>query len=405
MQDDFIDLSKNQDDPETQNDDPASIQPTLEDHSANVANNDNKSKKPLKDRIKAWLKYEHKDLSKKQWVILISVLVALVAVGTASALYLYRHLSYVEPLPYIQSTKHKPRKVPSPLTGVEVMPKLAKRPITGIMIENSPDARPQSGLLQAGVVYEAIAEGGITRFLALYQETKPSYIGPVRSARPYFLDFVLPFNASLAHVGGSPDALKAIKTKHVRDLDQFFNPSAYWRISQRYAPHNMYTSMAKLDALKRSKGFKLTKFDSFPRKLKENPAKHASAKNIDFSISGYYYDVHYTYDKKSNSYMRKEGGAKHVDDRSKRQLHPKVVIALVMDYGLASDGHHSVYGTTGSGIMYVFQDGRVTQGTWHKSGSKSQIKFKNSKGENIGLNAGQTWITLLGSKNDITYKP
>ena len=102
-----------------------------------------------------------------------------------------------------------PKKYYSLLTGEEVKDEAAtKQAVTAIMIENSPDARPQSGVKQAGIVYEAIAEGGITRFLTLHQQDKPQMIGPVRSLRMYYVDWLAPYNASIAHVGGSAAALK-----------------------------------------------------------------------------------------------------------------------------------------------------------------------------------------------------
>lgn len=158
-----------------------------------------------------------------------------------------------------------PSTVASPLTGIQVTPALAKRPVTDVMIENSIDARPQSGLESAGVVFEAVAEGGITRFSALFQEAEPQLIGPVRSVRPYYMDWVAPFQASVAHVGGSPDGLKKVRGG-MRDLDEFFNPGSYWRSTSRAAPHNVYTSFAKLDALNKSKGYKTSTFTSWPRK-------------------------------------------------------------------------------------------------------------------------------------------
>src|SRR3989344_4870304 len=126
----------------------------------------------------------------------------------------------------------KPVTIASPLTGLQVAPELAQRPVTAIMIENSLDARPQSGIQEAGVVFEAIAEGGITRFISLYQEAQPTYIGPVRSLRPYYIDWAVPFDASIAHIGGSPDALAQIRNGG-KDLDQFFNSGSYSRISSR----------------------------------------------------------------------------------------------------------------------------------------------------------------------------
>jgi len=115
----------------------------------------------------------------------------------------------------------KPTTEASKLTGVQVDPAVNQRPTTAVMIENSTAARPQSGLDQAGVVFEAIAEGGITRFEAIYQDSQPAYLGPVRSVRPYYIQWALGFDAAIAHVGGSPEALSDIKTWNAKDLDQF----------------------------------------------------------------------------------------------------------------------------------------------------------------------------------------
>jgi hypothetical protein len=297
----------------------------------------------------------------------------------------------------------------SPLTGLQVDPALASRPVTGIMIENSDFARPQSGLQDAGVVYEAIAEGGITRFLALFQEARPAYVGPVRSLRPYYIDFAAPFQASIVHVGGSPEALSTVRNGNYRDLDQFFNSGAFTRVSARAAPHNVYTNFDKLDALNQSKGYTTSSFTIWPRKPDKKLAA-PTAKTIDIAVSGPDYYSHYNYDAATNTYMRSEGGAPHMelvsaDDKTGVQIHPKVVIALVMAYSIESDGKHSEYGDTGSGTAYVFQDGGVTQGHWAKADSASQIQFTDANDVPLKLNAGQTWLTLVGDSSKVRYAP
>jgi hypothetical protein len=303
----------------------------------------------------------------------------------------------------------KPTTVASPLSGVQVAPELAQRPVTGIMIENSPDARPQSGLQDAGVVYEAIAEGGITRFLALFQDTRPGYIGPVRSLRPYYIDFGWAYQASIAHVGGSPDALSQIRSGQYRDLDQFFNSGSYSRISARAAPHNVYTDFDRLDQLTQSKGYTSSQFTPWKRK-DDKPLATPAAAHIDVKISSQLYYSHYDYDKTTNTYMRSEGGKPHVqvtsaDDKTGTQIHPKVVLTLVMNYSVIDSAGHSGYGTTGSGQMYVFQDGGVTQGTWSKADRGSMFQFKDAAGNIIPLDAGQTWVTVVGAASDVTSAP
>jgi len=365
--------------------------------------------KPSKPSKWEWLKLKHDNLNTKQKVLVWLLVAALLFVGTAGTYALYKH--FHTPFANSQAVIVKKKAVaPQPtteasrLTGIQVAPDLNKRPVTGVMIENSPDARPQSGLNDAGVVYEAVAEGGITRFLALFQEAQPTYIGPVRSVRPYYLDFLMPFDASIAHVGGAPQALADIKSFGVKDLDQFYNSAAYTRITQRYAPHNVYTSFANLDALNTSKGFTSSSFTGFPRK-KEAAAKQPTAKSINFAISSLLYNVHYDYDATTNTYKRSEGGKPHIDEKSGAQLSPKVVIALVMPRGIASDGEHTNYADVGSGHMYVFQDGTLTEGTWQKTDRKAQFIFSDASGKPLQLDPGQTWITLVDNAASVTYAP
>ncbi len=297
-----------------------------------------------------------------------------------------------------------PKTVPSTLTGLEVDPTINQRPVTAVMIENSRDARPQSGLSQAGVVFEAIAEGGITRFLTLFQDTAPDDVGPIRSARPYYIQWALGFDAGYAHVGGSPEALDDIKAWGVRDLDQFANGGSYHRISARAAPHNVYTAIATLQQLEASKGYNSSTFTGFVRK-KDSPSKQPTAKTIDIPISGPVYNVHYDYVAPTNTYNRSEGGAPHIDANGSVQISPKVVIALVMSYGLEADDHHSQYGTIGGGQAYIFQDGNVTIGTWAKSSEKAQFVFTDAAGKPLALDPGQTWLTAVGSSSGVGYAP
>lgn len=298
----------------------------------------------------------------------------------------------------------QPTTVASALSGLPVDPAINQKTVTGVMIENSPQARPQAGLGQAGVVFEAIAEGGITRFLALFQDTAPDNIGPIRSARPYYAQWALGFDAAYAHVGGSPKALANIKEWGVRDLDQFHNAGAYHRIGSRAAPHNMYSSIPKLNELENSKGFTTSKFTGFQRK-KEAPSKTPDARIINLNISGPMYNVQYDYTAATNSYNRNQAGGPHTDTNTNAQISPKVVVALVMPYSLESDGYHSAYNTLGTGTVYIFQDGKVTTGQWSKADNKSQFKFTDANGKIIKLNPGQTWLTAVGATNKVTYTP
>jgi hypothetical protein len=352
------------------------------------------------DPKQPWYKKIAGKLTKKQWTIVGIVALLLIVGGVIFAL---TRPHAAKPAAKVAEQPPAPVIITSPLTGRVVSAADAKRPVTGVMIENSDFARPQSGLKEAGVVFEGIAEAGITRFLALYQEAKPGNIGPVRSVRPYFLQWAMGFDAPLAHVGGSPEALQDMKNWRARDLDQFYNSAYYHRISTRFAPHNMYTSMANLDAAKKSHHWSSSSFTGFARK-QADPAKVPTAKSIDFSISSADFSVHYKYDARRNAYKRFMAGAPHTDAKTGKQLEPDVVIALVIPYKLEGDGYHSDYDTIGSGKMYVFQDGAVTKGTWKKTGNKKQFEFTDKNGKAIELNPGQTWISAVDATNKVTYK-
>lgn len=376
-------------------------------HDAPSSNKDNPGKqpsKPHKDRW--WTRFNNwfKGLSKKKKALFI-IIVLLILVGVEAGIYaLLSGRNPVEQVPIAQpKEKPKPTTVASNLTGLQVAPELNEKPVSGVMVENSLEARPQAGLTDAGVVFEAIAEGGITRFLALYQDTAPESIGPVRSARPYYIDWALGFDAAYAHVGGSPEALQQIKNDDVKDMDQSYNAKYFERVTDRYAPHNVFTSIAQLSELEQSKGYGKSNFTSFQRK-KEKPSQAPTAKNIALNISSTYYNVQYTYDPATNTYLRVLGGKPHVDTAGK-QAAPKVVVAMVMNYSIASDGKHSVYNTVGNGQVFIFQDGGVTQGTWEKTAKNKQIAFTDAAGKPIKLNPGQTWITAVNSPGSVTYQP
>lgn len=292
--------------------------------------------------------------------------------------------------------KPKPKPAPvyySPLTGEKVATEAAtKQTVTAIMIENSPDARPQSGVQEAGIIFEAVAEGGITRFLTLHQQDKPGLIGPVRSLRMYYVDWLAPFNASVAHIGGSAASLTEIRSGKYRDIDQFFNAGSYWRATDRYAPHNVYTNSEKLDALNQAKGFTESTFTGFTR-IDGKASEAPTATNVTINISGALYNTSYTYDAASNRYNRFLGGAPHLD-REKGQITPAVVVALKVDMvRIFEDGYRESIATIGSGSAVIFQNGTAQEVTWHKPAREAQITFTDATGKDVPLIRGQTWIS------------
>ncbi|PIS42971.1 MAG: DUF3048 domain-containing protein [Candidatus Kerfeldbacteria bacterium CG08_land_8_20_14_0_20_40_16] len=277
-----------------------------------------------------------------------------------------------------------------------------------VMVENLSTIRPQSGLDQAGVVYEALAEGGITRFLAIYSTNEAiAEIGPVRSARDYYLDWVSEYNALYTHCGGSPSALKLIKEYNLLNLDQIGGDHPYfWRDSSRAtaSEHTLFTSSELLTYARRDKGIpEEGNFKSWLFKeevsLAERPTE---TKKITIDYSTFSYKVEYQYDRNNNQYLRFNGGEPHLDFKTQKQLTVKNVIVQYVKTRLADTSRLSME-AIGEGGALVFQDGEMINATWKKENREARTIFYNSTGEEIKLNSGPTWIEVVPTDRSVEY--
>ncbi len=356
-----------------------------------------------------------------QWILnhAISIMIVLTA-AWASFLFIYQArlnaintISVSSPIVYPSSDVVIDINNYSSLTGTVVdNPEDAHAAITAVMIENSPAARPQSGLKNSGLVYEAVAEGGITRFLVLYQAEKPQIVGPVRSLRPYYVEWLRPYDASVAHVGGSKRALDEVRNGSYRDIDQFFNGGTYWRSSDRRAPHNVYTSFERIDRLNQEKGYSTSKIKGFSRlkaTLSEKEKAHQEAlpkaNVINAKISSAQYNPSYTYDSTSNIYLRSLGGGPHMD-REDGQISPSVVIAMFVNENTVNeDGVRENIITTGEGRAVIFQNGTIQDVLWKREAVTDEIVFLDTAGEVVPLARGQTWIMAIpNGKGDVQWQ-
>ena len=348
-------------------------------------------------------------------LIIIPCSVVVVASGVVSTLVLVDAAkdkttdgAEVEPAP----DPEPKQKYFSRLTGLPVAGREAlNSPATCMMIENSPQARPQSGLRNAGVVYEATAEGGITRFLAVYQEGDlAELMGPVRSVRLYYAEWAKAYNCAIAHVGGADDALSLVRGAGWRDADQFFNSGAYWRASDRYAPHNVYTNAERMIALNASKGWTSSEFTGLPRAiggvLPTRSEVSGTAANI--KISSALYNVNYAYDAASNSYLRShESGGAHMDRDASGTLTqnaPKVVVAMMVEEVTRAGGYYTNVVTTGAGVAHIFQNGEYVEASWKKSSVDSELEFYDSAGAPVVLIPGQVWISAVQKNRSVTWQ-
>ncbi|EKD55973.1 MAG: hypothetical protein ACD_58C00324G0005 [uncultured bacterium] len=295
------------------------------------------------------------------------------------------------------------------IDGMDYPVATSNRHPIAIMVENHPDARPQSGLDKASIVYEAIAEGGITRFMAIFGPNAPEKVGPVRSARTYYLDWALEYDAAYAHVGGNIDALDLIPQIGVKDLDQFrYGTQAYWREPQadKATEHTMYTDLTKLYSIVQEKGWdSKTDFTSLTFKSDITKDQRPTSQSITINFSSNSYLVKWDYDRETNMYLRSMSGSTHKDAVSKDQLKAKNIIIqeVAREAVVTRIGENGWKMTTiGTGNAKIYQDGKEIIATWKKDNRTARTKFSDSNNKEIEFNPGTTWYEIVPPGTTVT---
>jgi hypothetical protein len=297
------------------------------------------------------------------------------------------------------------------LDGLMVDKDSSTRHPLGVIVENHVDARPQAGLDKASVVYEAIAEGGITRFLALFSTHQAEKVGPIRSVRTYFVDWAHGYNAYIAHVGGNMDALDKIKAEKTYDLDQFAYSKPYAReyAAGLASEHTMYSSTEKLWEQAATNGYPTeNNFAVYKFKDAADPTLVLPEKqriNVDFSSASY--DVYFDYDKATNSYKRFQGGKAHVDKITKDQISPKNIIVMTVNRKAVTTRINEAgfqMTTVGSGSAKIFLDGKTITGTWKKNSASDREIFYDENNQEIIFNRGQFWICVIPPESSVTVQ-
>ena len=331
--------------------------------------------------------------------------------------------------------------------------------LTGLALENSANlnapaycvqtpngtdgARPQAGLTEAGVVFEAIAEMGITRFAAIYQNPSSAVIGPIRSLRMYYLNWDTPFDCTIVHAGGADDALAALKSGQYKDLTESYS-YMYRGQSGNRLWNNLFTNPTDLAKFSSDNGYTTSDIKGFSR-FTPNESNKARAEetaenflNIVESAKGNTdavsaktttinlqfgsmpsYNVVYDYNAATNTYDRSyaSGAAHEVYECPKEdlgevdpekycslvQISPSVVIAMVVEESKASDNYHEDITSIGSGKAYIFQNGAAIEGNWKKDSASDQIRFTDKNGDEIKLVPGQTFVSAIPTYGSVEY--
>jgi hypothetical protein len=340
---------------------------------------------------------EEKTQRKRAQTLIIEI--AILALAFVFVVVLPRLIGEVDPVDGIAPAQAQDPIVHHPLTGLPIYEDVGTPRVYGVMIDNHVDAWPQTGLDRAFLVFEAPVEAGISRLLAFYSEDqKVDKIGPVRSARPYFLDWNNELDALYAHVGGSDAALDRIASGGTLDLNQYWFDQYFWRSLNRYAPHNVYTSTALLG--------------SYPKKneplyetwIFKNPAVSVEPTVEQLNVSFYppVYVANWKYDRSTNRYVRFQNGSAHTMEDGGQIFADNVAVMITDVKILDAVGRRSVR-TIGEGEAMVFLDGKKQEGKWEKNSESQRLRFYTESGTEIALNSGVTWVEVIPDRDFLSF--
>jgi hypothetical protein len=308
----------------------------------------------------------------------------------------------IEPPPTPIAT---PVLVPAPLTGMLVGPEAAANHPIAVMIDDQADARPQSGFNSASVVWHAPAEGGIPRYMLIFQDRIPEGVGPVRSSREYYIEWAAEWRAMYVHAGGSPQALATLAAKGhgqwVYNADEFRWGGRYlWRATDRFAPHNVYTDGEHLRPLAKRLGAADAPLEpvwNFAPDASRDRRPSGGTIRVDYP----YETITYRYDADTNTYRRYINGSKkpQVDRADGQVVAPKNVVILRMAFAPLNDGHPQKHRLeaqdVGKGVAWIATNGYTIKGQWRKASPTAPTLLFDADGTPITLTAGQTFVQVL----------
>lgn len=300
-----------------------------------------------------------------------------------------------------------PMPYTAPLTGVRRETEAVSRPIA-IMINNFSAARPQSGLTNADVVWEVLAEGGITRLVAVFQSTDAltDTVGPIRSNRAYLIDIADSYGAVMVHAGGSPEAYGILQKQGKPYLDEITNAGPYyWRSKDRKAPHNLYSDLEKLRLGAEKKGYKTDvtvpayPFSDDGAIAGTAAAAAETAASLDITFLMQDYKVGYTYDEASGLYKRTINGEPHIDLNNNEQLSAANLIVFETRHRTLDNVGRLGIDLESGGAGYLFQKGKKIDIEWVRS-PDGMIRFAND-GQEISFVPGKTYIHVVPNSPEL----
>ena len=274
------------------------------------------------------------------------------------------------------------------------------RPIA-VMIDNHKDAMPQANISKAYAVYEIIVEGGETRLMALYKGQDLEKVGPIRSSRHYFLDYALENDAIYVHFGFSPQAKNDIAKLGVNNINGIYESEKdFWRVKDKYAPHNAVTNTKKILEIANRKDYRVTSdkesvLNYVGDEINLDSKIIANTVTIPYSTSN---TVKYEYDEESKTYVRYSRGKKQVDWDTNKTVTTKNIIITFCKNTRLNDGENKDRQTIDNIKTldgYYITNGKAIKIKCSKSSRTAQTVYKDLQGNIINVNDGNTFIQIV----------
>ncbi len=283
------------------------------------------------------------------------------------------------------------------------------RPIA-VMIDNHNSAWPQAGLNKAYMVYEIIVEGGETRLMALFKGQNVDKIGPVRSSRHYFIDYVMENDAIYAHYGWSPQAQSDISSYGINNINGISeSTSVFWRVKDKSAPHNAVTSTEALLKSAKSKGYKTTSnkesiLNYVTEEVKLEEGQSATTVTIPHSTLQ---KVRYEYDEENKVYKRYARNKSQNDwDTGYAVTTKNIIITFCDNYNLNDSDNVGRQGLKNIGTFngYYITNGKAIKIKCTKESRNLETKYVDLDGNEINVNDGNTWINICPTNAKVEFK-
>ncbi len=301
----------------------------------------------------------------------------------------------------------------APLDGVLAVAGKRDRLPVAVMVDDNVQARPQYGFNSASIVYQAPADGGESRYMMVFQEQEAKRVEPVRSGRPYFVNWASEYRSAFAHYGGDAKTLAylpLIDDEYIYDIDAMYGSApAFHRDTSRVAPHNAVTSSSAVRRRAGREYDQTTMVDGlgvrpFSDDLPAAKRPTTGSIRIPYNRGA----TSYTYDAAGNEYLRSVSGKRQIDAATGKQVTARNVIVQWVKVSVdpESEAHHNrpLLGHIGSGKALVFRDGHVIKATWQKLGRHTLTRFYDADGKEISLVRGRIFIQVVPTGAKVTYK-